>query len=382
MVCVLVCVFGAKKQQQHNRYECANQTDGYIFELVPGKPLSVANPGIRSYTPSFTYHGFRFMQATAKLINPSTGVESLLSPDLAKMFPFGLQAVALRRNSDVNQMASVSIGAGQSRQDRDDAGQTNQTIQTNQTNQNGDLIQNIFDATLASHVSNLWTIPTDCPQREKRGWMGDAGLSATSLNSFFDAFSFHTNFLRLIRDAQRKQCWDQPSTSIYGPCTSQTHQFYNGSVPDVTPFPTGPYGGNPGTNDWQTAYPLIAHALLEAYPSRSVEILSDLWPSLDLFMQYLSRNLDNSTHLLLAGSRGDWIPPVYNGRIKTPASLVGSFFHTLCLRYMADIATAIGLPQAASRFHFNNFFFCKQFLLFIAISAVSPQDQLRCAGFY
>ena len=27
--------------------------------------------------------------------------------------------------------------------------------------------------------------------------------------------------------------------------------WFNGSVPDVTPFATGPYGGNPGTTDWQ-----------------------------------------------------------------------------------------------------------------------------------
>jgi hypothetical protein len=72
--------------------------------------------------------------------------------------------------------------------------------------------------------------------------MGDAGISSSSLQTFYDALPFHINFLRLIRDAQVKSCIDQPHTTIYGPCGTpdQASQF-NGSVPDVTPFATGPY---------------------------------------------------------------------------------------------------------------------------------------------
>ena len=37
---------------------------------------------------------------------------------------------------------------------------------------NGDakstMIGKIFNATIAAHLSNVWGIPTDCPQREKR----------------------------------------------------------------------------------------------------------------------------------------------------------------------------------------------------------------------
>ena len=31
------------------------------------------------------------------------------------------------------------------------------------------MIGAIFNATLSSHVANMYSIPTDCPQREKRG---------------------------------------------------------------------------------------------------------------------------------------------------------------------------------------------------------------------
>ena len=51
--------------------------------------------------------------------------------------------------------------------------------------------------------------------------MGDAGITSDSLQTFYDAFAFHANFLRLIADNQRKTCYDQPTTTIYSACSTQ-----------------------------------------------------------------------------------------------------------------------------------------------------------------
>lgn len=45
------------------------------------------------------------------------------------------------------------------------------------------------------------------------------GLSSSSLATFYDSLAFHTNFMRLISDNQHKGCTDQPSTTIYQPCS-------------------------------------------------------------------------------------------------------------------------------------------------------------------
>lgn len=46
------------------------------------------------------------------------------------------------------------------------------------------------------------SVPTDCDQRdERKGWMGDAALSADEANHNFDMAAFYKNFLRSIRDA-------------------------------------------------------------------------------------------------------------------------------------------------------------------------------------
>ena len=68
-------------------------------------------------------------------------------------------------------------------------------------------------------MSNYQSIPTDCPQRERRGWLGDAQLSCETNMHNFDMAAAYTSFIQQIGDAQ-------------GP---------RGSVPDCVPF----YGPSP-----------------------------------------------------------------------------------------------------------------------------------------
>ena len=49
-------------------------------------------------------------------------------------------------------------------------------------------------------MSNFQSIPTDCPQRERRGWMGDAQASADEASGNFDMQTFYEEFLNKIRD--------------------------------------------------------------------------------------------------------------------------------------------------------------------------------------
>jgi alpha-L-rhamnosidase len=110
-----------------------------------------------------------------------------------------------------------------------------------------------------SHANR--SIPTDCPQREKRGWMGDAHMSSSELNFNLDGELFHTNFLQLIRDDQLRGCWSSPQTSRDTPCDGQSVMKANGSVPDVTPYSTSPYGSFPGAPVWESALVVITRNL-------------------------------------------------------------------------------------------------------------------------
>ena len=68
---------------------------------------------------------------------------------------------------------------------------------------------------MAAALSNFQSIPTDCPQRERRGWLGDSQLAAETMMHNFDMAGSYTSFVQMINDAQNKT---------------------NGAVSDCVPF--------------------------------------------------------------------------------------------------------------------------------------------------
>ena len=58
--------------------------------------------------------------------------------------------------------------------------------------------------TVWSLKSNFVDVPTDCPQREKSGWDGDAQLFVKTASYFSDDAAFFRKWLRDVRDCQRK----------------------------------------------------------------------------------------------------------------------------------------------------------------------------------
>ena len=141
IVCDLVCDDYKWQYVQHDEYIC---TDGW-----------------QTWTPSFTYHGFRYVYVTGLTAEQAT-VDAL-------------QYVVL--HSDVGQRATF--------------GCSDQTL------------NRIYDVTLRSDLSNLFYIPTDCPQREKNGWTADAALSAEQFLYSFDCGKTLAEWLVNVCKAQR-----------------------------------------------------------------------------------------------------------------------------------------------------------------------------------
>ena len=118
------------------------------------------NPQGESYTPTFTQHGFRYVEVTG-LDYP------LLEADI--------EAVEL--HSAVQQTSSMSFS--------------------------NPLLNQIQHLCIWGLKSNLMSVPTDCPQRdERRGWMGDAALAAELATYNFGMGAMYTRWLLQIADAQ------------------------------------------------------------------------------------------------------------------------------------------------------------------------------------
>ncbi len=65
------------------------------------------------------------------------------------------------------------------------------------------VINKIWEANNNSYLSNLFGYPTDCPQREKNGWTGDAHFANETGLYNFDAITIYEKWMADHRDEQQ-----------------------------------------------------------------------------------------------------------------------------------------------------------------------------------
>ena len=141
--------------------------EGNFFFNIQGKfthqtDIFITNgKGLQTYQPSFTYHGFRYVRITGYPGFPDTSdfEVCLISSELSETGYFAC---------------------------------SDEKINTLQRN----IVQ--------SQKSNMVYIPTDCPQREKQGWTGDAQIFLPTACFNRDMESFFSSWLRNMRADQRE----------------------------------------------------------------------------------------------------------------------------------------------------------------------------------
>lgn len=88
-----------------------------------------------------------------------------------------------------------------------------------------EMINKIQQSTLWSYRNNFVGFPTDCPQREKNGWTGDAQLACETGLTNFDATTSYKKWLQDLRDEQ------QPDGSLPGIVPTSGWGYYWGNGP-------------------------------------------------------------------------------------------------------------------------------------------------------
>ena len=155
-------------------------------------------------------------------------------------------------------------------------------------------------------MSNFQSIPTDCPQRERRGWLGDAQLSAETVLYNFDAGAAYTNFIRNIGDAQ------DPKT---------------GAVPDCVPWYG--HGHLPADPAWGTAYTLITAWVHEYYDD--MRVIADNYDGIRAHLEEVRATAarDKWDGLLAFSLYGDWCPPsgCRGSGTQTNSMMVSSYYY-------------------------------------------------------
>jgi hypothetical protein len=204
----------------------------------------------------------------------------------------------------------------------------------------------IHEMTRRSQLSNLWSVPSDCPQRERRGWMGDAQVSCDEAMLSFDMQAFYRKYLRDVRDDQTRGCQSVPGLQGFR-CPDWEDGRYNGSVADVVPYDG--VGGWPGCVVWQVAYIVIARTHWRHYGDAA--FLAEHWDGMVALMGYFERHINPEIGLNQQACYGDWVDPGgHNPSTVTPASTVTAFYYVLALGQLSEMATALGRAADAQSY--------------------------------
>lgn len=252
----------------------------YYFEYI------VKGTGDESWQPRFTYYGFRYALVTVES-------EEKLDRDKIRL------TMLHTRNS------APEVGM---------------------FNCSNPLFNQINELIRWGIRSNLASVATDCPHREKLGWLEQTHLIGASLRYNYDCYNLYS---KIVDDMLESQ-------------------LDNGLVPDIVPEYVPFEGGFRDSPEWGSAAIIIPWYLYQWYGDRSV--LERAYPMMTRYLAYLGTKADG--HLLSHGL-GDWfdLGPAAPGVSQlTPIGLTASTIYYYDAALMARIAGQLALKEDSARY--------------------------------
>lgn len=239
---------------------------------------TLAGSGTETFTPNFNYAGFRYAEVTGL----PAGTDISLVADVI--------------HSDVQSAGSFDTS--------------------------DPLLNQIQGALLQTQLNDLQGMPLDCPTREKRGWLGDAGDTDAEAMANLDLQSLYSKWLGDIRTSANP----------------------DGSVPSVAPDQGAgsSYFTDPA---WGTAFPQIVWDSYQQYGDPTV--LRDSYTAVKHWVDYL-QSISDSRHIVTnsPGSWGDdWLSTV-----STPHVYFQTLFAMIDSRLLAQMAQALGESADATKY--------------------------------
>jgi len=241
------------------------QTDKYILK----------GEGTEVWHPRFVYHGFRYIEVTGFPGKPTAE---------------NIQANVVHTSFD-------SAGRFQC---------------------SNKLFNKIQQATLWSYKSNFHGYPTDCPHREKNGWMGDAHLAAEQAMYNWHNAPAYTKWIRDIKDEQRD----------------------SGVIAAI--IPTGGWGYHWGNGPaWDSAYFLIPW-YMNQYLGDS-RILEKNYERYKRYVDFLGTYAKG--HIVSIGL-GDWVP----ADTVTPIGVTSTGYYYVDTLMVSRVAAMLGKTAEAEKY--------------------------------
>jgi alpha-L-rhamnosidase len=172
-------------------------------------------------------------------------------------------------------------------------------------------------------VGNFHGYPTDCPQREKNGWTGDALIAVETGLLNYRTEAAYTKWLDDIGDEQRE----------------------TGELPGIVP--TSGWGYEWGNGPcWDSAFILIPWNLY--LYSGDTAVLEAHYEGMKRYVDYLS---SKSFLDLVSLGLGDWVPPFgMPSDYTAPLTLLASSYYYADARTLSKIAAILGKDADAKTY--------------------------------
>lgn len=266
--------------------------DGTVDQRASGSPYRLSytlrSEDDESWTPRFTYYGFRYAQVEGAVPEGREGPADR---------PRVLDLAMLHTRNSAPSAGSFSCSK--------------------------DLFDRTFTLIDWAIRSNLASVPTDCPHREKLGWLEQTHLMGGSIQYNYRIL---TLYRKLVRDMTEAQLPD-------------------GLVPDIAPEFVPFVGGFRDSPEWGSAAVILPWQLYEWYGDR--ETMAVAYPMMRRYVDYLATKADG--HILSHGL-GDWydLGPRGPGEAQlTPKALTATAIWYRDLDLLARMAGLLGKADDA-----------------------------------
>lgn len=173
--------------------------------------------------------------------------------------------------------------------------------------------------------SNLQSVVTDCPHREKLGWLEQTYLMGASLHYNYDLYLLYQKAVRDMMDAQTP----------------------DGLVPDIAPEYTQFQGGFRDSPEWGSAAVILPWMLWEWYGD--ISIVREAMPMMQKYVDYLGHQAKGN---LLSHGLGDWFDygPKSPGEAQlTPKELTATSIYYYDLQLLSAMMKLCGMNGEAEK---------------------------------
>ena len=193
------------------------------------------------------------------------------------------------------------------------------------------LFNQIHDICWWAQRSNMQSVFTDCPHREKLGWQEQNNLHSEQIRWGWDANAMYA-----------KTCMDMADS-----------QLPDGMVPDIAPEYVVFRGGFRHSIEWGSSMILIPWQQYEWTGDAS--LIREYWPNMLAYHNYIRLHSKNAKRglFITAGGLGDWYQQTAGGNRpirKTSIELTATAFYYLNATTLAKCADLLGKKDEATAF--------------------------------